>query len=101
MGAYETAKILEAIHDLKHSVIERFRRLMGRFAESEELLKAIDDSTTKMGNRLADLASQVKAGMSPSEADQLKADLQKVADHSKAIASDPENPVPTPPPDSG
>ena len=64
-------------------------------AQFEAALKSIDDETTRIGTRFAELLEQVKGGgLTEADEDAAFAEMNRLADNLKKIGADPENPVP-------
>ena len=63
-----------------------------------DALAQVDDATTKLGAFIAKLLDEIKVGMTQADVDSVKSRLGTVANQLTALAVDPNNPVPSPPP---
>lgn len=90
---------VEAQDDVKN-LVKKLERRMDAMSQVEQQLKdavtKLNDETTKIGNRLDQLATQVANGVTPEVGAQIAQELNALGDKLDVMAADPNNPVPSP-----
>ena len=72
--------------------------LMAVAQDIKDLITKVDVATTKIAERITELMDQLDGGVSASEAEEIKSQLQPLVDQLEAMGKDPNDPVPPPPP---
>lgn len=68
--------------------------------EMQAMLARIDAATSAVAKKIDDLNAKISTDMSQEDVTTVTTQLGAVADHLEAIASNPANPVPQPPPEA-
>jgi hypothetical protein len=94
----ELDRRVHALEGRVTSLTRTLERIVAMGLNLSQLIVDINDNTNAVAARLDKLAADIAAAKGGAVTDVQLAELQTISDHLKALGSDPNNPVPSPPP---